>query len=230
MTYHLAIGDRTYSSWSMRGWLAFAKFNIPVQVQQARMYSPEFLEMLQDFGGGRLVPALRIEAAAPIIVTDTLAIAETLNERHPDKHMWPGDPVARGFARSITAEMHAGFPDIRSDCTMNLRHVYKGFSPSDAVRAELARVDAIWKHARSHWGAAGPWLFGEYSIADAFYAPLATRIATYQLPVGRVAQAYVETTLSDPAFKEWRAAGLAENYVQPGYDLDLPTRPWPVNQ
>jgi glutathione S-transferase len=159
-------------------------------------------------------------------VTDTIAIAETLAERHPDKHMWPQDPAARGFARSITAEMHTGFQNIRNDCTMNLRHFYKGFTSSDAVQVELTRVEEIWTKARTQWGATGPWLFGEYSIADAFYAPLATRIATYNLPVGALAKTYVTTTLNDPAFKEWRAAGLAENYVQPGYDLDLEVAPW----
>ena len=230
MTYHLAIGDRTYSSWSLRGWLLFAKFDIPVTVRQARMYSPEFHEMLRDFGGGRLVPALRIDAERPIIVTDTLAIAETLNERHPDKRMWPADPVARGFARSVTAEIHSGFMTMRTDCTMNLRHVYNGFAPAAPVRKDLERITEILAQGRDQKGGSGPWLLGDYSIADAFLAPLASRIATYKLPVDPLVQAYVDTTLNDPAFREWRAAGLAENYVQPGYDLDLPTESWPVNQ
>lgn len=229
MTYHLALGDKTYSSWSLRGWLMFAKFDIPFREHTARMYSPEFLEMLQGFGGGRLVPAIRFDDGGTVIVTDTIAIAETLNERHPDKQMWPADPVARGFARSIVAEMHAGFTSIRNDCTMNLRHVYDGFTPSNAVLSELARIDTIWNEAHSRWGGSGPWLFGKYSLADAFYAPLATRIATYKLPASDGVQAYVETTITDPVFRRWRAEGLAENYVQPGYDLDLPTLPWPVN-
>lgn len=224
MTYNLAIGDRTYSSWSLRGWLLFAKFNIPVSVVSAQMYSPEFTKMLADFGGGHLVPALR---HGDVIVTDTIAIAETLNEQHPDKQMWPADPAARGFARSIVAQMHSGFAHIRNDCTMNLRHTYTGFQPSDALCAELTRIETIWKSARSR-ASTGPWLFGAYSIADAFYAPVATRIATYRLPVSAATQAYIDTTLNDPAFKEWRAAGIAENYVQPGYDLDLPTAPWPI--
>ncbi|MEE9453616.1 MAG: glutathione S-transferase [Paracoccaceae bacterium] len=227
--YNLAIGDRTYSSWSLRGWLMFAKFDILVNVDTARMKTPEFSEMLQAYGNGRQVPALRIEGAHDtIFVADTLAIAETLHERHPEKSMWPKDPVARGFARTIVAEMHAGFTTLRNDCAMNLRHCYNGFSPSDALRVELSRLDTIWQAARAYPNPDGPWLFGEYSLADAFYAPVATRIATYGLPVGDVAAAYVKTTLNDPVFKAWRAAGLAENYVQPGYDLDLQTVVWPV--
>ncbi|PCJ75055.1 MAG: glutathione S-transferase [Rhodobacteraceae bacterium] len=228
MTYSLAIGDRTYSSWSLRGWLLFAKSDIPVDVVSARMYSPEFIDMLKDFGGGRLVPAIRFDASGgSVIVSDTLAIAETLAERHPDKHMWPQDPAARGFARSITAEMHSGFAALRNDCTMNLRHCYQGFSPSDAVLTDIARIEKIWSEARSRWGKSGPWLFGEYSIADAFYAPLATRLLTYRLPMSALAKEYVETTINDASFKEWRIGGLAENYVQPGYDMDLQTTPWP---
>ena len=228
MTYSLAIGDRTYSSWSLRGWLLFAKFGIPVDVQSARMYSADFISMLENFGGGRLVPAMRFNApSGPVTVSDTLAIAETLAERHPEKNMWPQDAAARGFARSITAEMHSGFGSLRNDCTMNLRHRYNGFTPSEGVLADLGRVESIWSEARSRWGAGGPWLFGEYSIADAFYAPLATRLLTYGLPISALASDYVETTISDAAFIEWRADGLAENYTQPGYDMELETIPWP---
>ena len=159
MKYSLAIGDRTYSSWSLRGWLLFAKFDIPVDVVTARLYSPEFTDVLKKFGGGRLVPAVRFDApSGPVIVTDTLAIAETLTERHPDKTMWPQNPAARGFARSITAEMHSGFGALRNDCAMNLHHCYKGFTPSDPVLADVARVEKIWSEARSRWGTSGPWL------------------------------------------------------------------------
>ena len=229
MAYSLAIGDRTYSSWSLRGWLLFAKFDIPVTVHTARMYTPEFLDMLSNFGGGRLVPAIRFDTAdGPAIVSDTLAIAETLAERHPEKNMWPQNPVARGYARSITAEMHSGFTALRNDCTMNLRHYYRDFNPVQAVLNDIARIETIWTEARSKWGATGPWLFGEYSIADAFYAPVATRLLTYGLPMSNIASDYVNTTINDAVFKQWRADGLAENYVQPGYDLELDPVSWPV--
>lgn len=223
--YSLAIGDRTYSSWSLRGWLMFAKFDLPVTVESARMYTPEFTELLARYGGGRTVPAMRFDN---VLVSDTLAMAETLAERHPDKSMWPTDPVARGYARSIVALMHSGFTELRSHCTMNLRHCYEGFIPPESVISNLKELDKIWNKARSDFGKSGPWLFGEYSLADVFYAPVATRILTYGLPVSEVSQAYVNQTINDPTFKKWRADGLAENYIQPSYDLDLSTTLWPV--
>ena len=223
MTYTLAIADRIYSSWSLRGWLLFEKFGLDVTVRTARMRQPEFAAMLADFGPARLVPAMLVD---DVPVWDTLAMAETLAERHPDKGFWPKDPAARALARSLTAEMHSGHTALRGACPMNLRHRYDGFEPSDAVLADIARIEVLWKTAKST-GIDGPWLFGDYSIADVFYAPVATRIATYGLPVGPDAQAYVDVHLNDPALQKWREAGLAENYVQPGYDLELPTLPWP---
>ena len=222
MTYTLAIADRIYSSWSLRGWLLFEKFELDVTIRTAKMRQPEFLEMLADFGPAKLVPAMLVDE---VPVWDTLAMAETLAERHPDKGFWPKDPAARACARSLTAEMHSGHTALRNDCTMNLRHRYEGFNPSDAVLADVERVELLWKTARA-FNIGGPWLFGSYSIADVFYAPVATRFATYGLPASPDAQAYIDAHLNDPALRKWREAGLAENYVQPGYDLDLPTRDW----
>ena len=172
MNYELAIGDKTYSSWSLRGWLLFSKFDIPVKTRSAFMKSDAFYEMLAGFAPARLVPAMKFDG---IIVQDTLAMAETLAEQNPDRDMWPSAPAARAMARSIVAEMHAGFGDLRSDCPMNLRRHYPGFEPSDPVLKDCARIEFLWETTRKEFGAAGPWLFGEYSIADAFYAPVATR-------------------------------------------------------
>lgn len=220
--YILAIADRTYSSWSLRGWLLFEKFSIPHKLVTARMYLPEFWEMLANFAPAVTVPAMRF---SDVVVSDSLAMAETLAEAHAG--MWPEDPVARGFARTIVAEMHAGFGALRTDCTMNLRHAYEGFAPSADVLANIARMEELFAQARSRFGNGGPWLFGTYSIADVFFAPVVTRFATYGLPTGPVSRTYMETHLADQAFRQWRAMGLAENYVQPGYDLDLPVIPWP---
>jgi len=228
MNYVLAIGDRSYSSWSLRGWLMFARFSIPVTPVQAVMYTPGFRTMLADFGAARLVPALRIgEPDDAVIVWDSLAIAETLAERHPDRAMWPPDPWRRGLARTLACEMHAGFTALRTACPMNLRRSYGGFVASEAVRADIARIENLWAFARAAFPGEGPWLFGDYSLADVFYAPVAARIATYDLPVGRDAAAYVAAHLAEPEFRAWRAAGLADPLVQPDYDLDLPERPWP---
>lgn len=227
MTYTLAIADRANSSWSLRGWLLFEKFDIPVSIAFARLYDAGFSEALADFAPARTVPALRIEGGrAPIIVWDSLAMAETLAERFPDRPFWPGDPALRGLARGMVAEMHAGFRALREACPMNLRRSYTGFQPSEEVRSDLARIEALWSAARAASGA-GPWLLGAYSVADAFFAPVAARIATYGLPVGPEAEAYVATHLADPAFVAWRNEGLADPMVQTGYDKDLTERPWP---
>ena len=228
MTYVLAIGDRSYSSWSLRGWLMFARFDLPVTLRQAELYSPEIAALRAEFGGSLTVPALRIsEGGRDYVLWECLAIAETLAERHPDRGLWPADPAARALARSLTAEMHAGFTALRSACPMNLRRSYTGFAPSDAVRADLARIESLLRQARATSATDSPWLFGAYSLADVFYAPVATRIATYGLPVAPASAAYVAAHLADPCFLGWRADGLAEPNAQPLYDLDLPERPWP---
>ena len=227
MTYTLAITDRANSSWSLRGWLLFAKLDVPVRTTFARSHDPAFLDGLADFAPALTVPALRIDGGrAPIVVWDSLAIAETLAERFPDRSVWPGDLVARGLARSLAAEMHASFRALREACPMNLRRAYVGFEPSEAVRADLARIEALWAAARARAGS-GPWLFGRWSAADAFFAPVAARIATYDLPVGPEAAAYVGTQLADPAFVAWRNEGVADGFVQTVYEIDLPERPWP---
>jgi glutathione S-transferase len=228
MPYVLAIGDRPYSSWSLRGWLMFARFGLPVTVRAARVYTPELAALLAEFGAARLVPALRIvEDGRDFVVWETLAIAETLAERHPDRRFWPEEPAARALARTLAAEMHAGFGALRAACAMNVRRAYVGFEPDAAVLADLARIERLWSVARAARAGDGPWLFGDYCVADAFFAPVAARIAGYGLPVGPDAARYVDAHLADPAFLEWRAAALADPHVEPRYELDLPERPWP---
>ncbi|HEU0223598.1 MAG TPA: glutathione S-transferase family protein [Paracoccaceae bacterium] len=223
MTYVLAIGDRTYSSWSLRGWLMFAAFGLPVTVRSARLYTADFAALLEEFAPARRVPAAKIDGAP---VWDSLAILETLAERHPKAGHWPEPPDLRALARSMVAEMHSGFTALRSACPMNLRQAFRGFEPSAEVRADLDRIEALWALAREASGD-GPWLFGRYSAADAYFAPVASRIATYGLAVGPGAAAYVGAHLAEPNFRRWRAMGLAENYVQPDYDPGLPVAPWP---
>ncbi|MCX7888371.1 MAG: glutathione S-transferase [Rhodobacteraceae bacterium] len=225
MTYRLAIGDRSYSSWSLRAWLLFDRTGIPVAVETGILYSDDLRRLLSRFPPARLVPA--IETPDGEVVGETLAIAETLAERHPEAGIWPADPAARAMARYMCAEMHAGFQDLRSECPMNLRKSYVESAPSGAVKADLARIEAIWARARARFGAGGPWLFGSWSAADAFFAPVAGRIATYNLPVGQDARAYVDHHLADPSFRRWRAMGLAEPLEQPFYRRPHAERPWP---
>ncbi|MCF6314942.1 MAG: glutathione S-transferase [Marinosulfonomonas sp.] len=226
MTYDLYIGDRTYSSWSLRGWLMFEKFNIPCRTHMAGLYSGTLQQDLADLTPARLVPAIRTPDGDA--VGDTMAIAETLAERHPDAGLWPADQSARILARWMAAEMHSGFGALRSECPMQLLHQYDGFAVSPEVQADLDRLERLWSLARNRHGADGPWLFGTYSLADVFYAPIAARIAGYGLPVGDVATAHVAEHLKDTAFRRWRAMGLTKSCDPVPYALDVPTRDWPV--
>ncbi len=225
MTYELAIGDRSYSSWSLRGWLFFEKFAIPVKVRTCVLYTDAVQRLLADFAPARLVPAVRTPEGE--VVGESIAILETLAERHPGAGLWPEDAAARMMARFMVAEMHAGFTALRGDCAMNLLKSYEDSAPRTEVLADLARIEAIWSRARGRFGSGGPWLFGRYTAADAFFAPVATRIATYNLPVSAATQAYVDAHLSDPSFRRWRAMGKAENLVQPSYYKPYAERPWP---
>lgn len=225
MVYEVFIGDRTFSSWSLRGWLMFEQFGLPFKSVLVGLYDGTMQEDLSALAPARLVPAMRTPEG--IVIGETLAMAETLAERHPEARMWPADPAARALARWLAAEMHAGFGALRSACPMQLLHRYDTFVPSEVVLADLTRIQDLWTLARTRHGTAGPWLFGAYSLADVFYAPVAARIAGYGLPVGPVAQAYVDTVLADPAFRRWRAMGLTKSYDPVPYAMDLPTRAWP---
>lgn len=226
MTYDLLIGDRSYSSWSLRGWLLFAAFDIPVRVTMNEMYRDSFQDTLRAWAPARTVPVAR--AADGALWSDSLAIAEGLAERHPDAGHWPEAPHARALARSITAEMHSGFTALRGACPMNLRVRWEGFTPDAAIRADLARLETLWSMARDTATTSGPWLFGAYSAADAFYAPVAMRIEGYDLPVGPQARAYVEAHLAHAPLRAWRAEGEARDRTLTNYDMGLPTGPFPI--
>lgn len=225
MTYDLVIGDRGYSSWSLRGWLFFDAFGIPVRTISARLYTDELPTLLKDFHPARTAPTMRTPDG--VVVPETIAIAEELASRHPEAGLWPADPRARAVARVLAAEMHAGFFALRSHCPMNLRVSYTDCAPPDAVLADLDRLQVIWDWARRETGSTGPWLCGAYSAADAFFAPVATRIATYNLPVSPAAMDYVMAHLSHPSFRRWRAMGLVDGADQEFYRRDYPRRDWP---
>lgn len=225
MTYTLAIGDRAYSSWSLRGWLLFEAFGIAVKTDRAQLYTDEFAQLLARFAPARSVPAVRLEDG--LVIPDSLAIAEELASRHPDAGVLPADPKARAVARALMAEMHSGFTALRSHCPMNLRVSYSDCSPPEAVLADLARLEQLWDWARAQTGAKGPWLCGEYCAADVFFAPVAARIAGYGLRVGAMAQAYVSAHLNHPSFRQWRAMGHADGPDQAPYARPYPQREWP---
>lgn len=225
MKYELIIGDRTFSSWSLRGWLMFEKFDIPFRTKMAGLYSGTMKQDLNTLIPARLVPVMRTPEGD--VVGESMAMAETLAERHPDAGLWPSDPSARMLARWLVAEMHAGFGALRNDCPMQLLYQFQGFKPSADVVADLERVQELWSLARARHGSSGPWLFGEYSLADVFYAPVAARIAGYGLEMGPDSSAYVALHLEDSAFRRWRAMGATKSYDPMPYALDLPNVPWP---
>jgi glutathione S-transferase len=224
MTYDLVIGDRAYSSWSLRGWLLFDAFGLPVKLHTARLYTDELPTLLKQFHPGKTAPTMRTPDG--VVVPETIAIAEELASRHPQAGIWPADPKARAVARVLAAEMHAGFGALRSHCPMNLRVSYTDCAPPEAVLADLARLEVIWDWARDQTGST-VWLAGDYSAADAFFAPVATRIATYNLPVSDRAMAYVQAHLAHPSFRRWRAMGLVDGADQEFYRRPYPLRPWP---
>ena len=209
--YTLYIGSKNISSWSLRPWLAmktaklaFGEVLIPLRKAQTSaeitVHSPS-----------AKVPALKIEEnGASRTVWDSLAICETLAERHPEARLWPEDAPARAEARSIVAEMHSGFPDLRRVLPMDLaaRHPTPPFD--DAVQAQVARIVAIWQSVLDRYGKSSGFLFGHFTIADAFYAPVATRFETYGVHLPAVAQAYTQRILATPAMREWEESAKAE--------------------
>lgn len=225
MTYDLFIGDRMFSSWSLRGWLMFEKFNIPCQTHMVGLYAGTMAADMAGIAPARLVPAVRTPDG--VVVSESLAIAETLAERHPEAGLWPSDAANRATARWLCAEMASGFGALRADCPMQLLHCFDGFAPSDAVLKDVARVETLWNHARRVSGSDSGWLFGEYSLADAFYTPVAARIIGYGFPVSDHARTYCLTLLADTAVRSWRDAAHEVTYDPMPYMLDLPTEPWP---
>lgn len=230
MSYHLVIGDYAYSSWSLRGWLLFEKFGIARELTLLDFKAEQSVaEQLAEFAPARTVPTIRTPSGA--IISESYAIAEELANQHPEKGIWPSDPKLRGIARSLSAEMHSGFMALREACPMNLRTAYDWEAPSEAVLKDLARVEEIWELAvEASKDLPGDWLCGEYSAADAMYAPVAMRIAGYGLPVGETASAYVDKHLNDLAFRRWRAMGMVCGAHLNRYDKDYPTRDWPGPQ
>ncbi len=204
------------------------RFGLPFRTHMVGLYTGTMAADLADLAPARTVPVMRTPEGH--VLTDSLAIAETLAERHPEAGLWPTDPAARALARCLVAEMHAGFGALRSDCPNNIGHVWQEFAPSDAVRRDIARVEDLWSLARMRHGRADtPWLFGDYSLADVFYAPVACRFTTYDLTQTPEAAAYVDAHLSDPAFIEWRIDALTETRAVEPYRFDLPRGEWPVN-
>lgn len=213
----LVIGPRLYSTWSLRPWLVLKRAGARFETRHARYDTPEHKADLVGLSPSGLVPLLR---DGELLLWDSLAISEWAAETWPEKNLWPVDPRARAVARSCVAEMHSGFAALRSVCGMSPDHPQVGSStapaPQDeALSADLHRLVSLWLEMRQTYGAGGEHLFGQWSIADAFFTPVAARVRHYQLDLSAhgdeagVAAAYVQTLLANPDYQEWEALALA---------------------
>ncbi|MBC8745470.1 MULTISPECIES: glutathione S-transferase family protein [Paraburkholderia] len=207
----LLIGDKNYSSWSMRPWLLLKHFGIPFDEQLIWLYEPDTnvkIRAQAPRGPGK-VPCLIDDAGRA--VWESLAIAETLAERYPQHALWPRDAAARAHARSISAEMHASFGELRSKMWMNIRASFPGRNATPGALADIARIEAVWRDCLETYG--GPFLFGEFCIADAMYAPVAMRFNTWKPALSETAAAYVERLTALPAVNEWIDAARRETHA-----------------
>jgi len=202
MSLILVVGTKRFSSWSLRPWLALKATGAPFEEVEIALRQPGTKAEILKWSAAGKVPVLIDDG---LLVWDSLAICEYLAERFPAAGLWPDDRAARAVARSVSAEMHAGFPVLRQQCSMDLLLDSPLADPSPDLLAEIARIDALWSDCRSRFGGGGPFLFGRFTIADAMYAPVASRFATYHLPLGPVAAAYRDAVLALPALAEWKA-------------------------
>ncbi len=210
MTLTLIIGNKNYSSWSLRPWLFLKHHGIAFEEIRIPLYRDDSPARIAAYSPSGKVPVL---IDGDVTVWDSLAIFEYLAERFPETRGWPAATGDRAQARSLAAEMHAGFSALRSHCNMNCRRTPAPKALPEAVSKEVARINQIWRECREQYGNDGPWLLGQFSILDAMYAPLALRFHSYQLEAGSAAQEYMTTVLEHPAVAEWIAAGQAETEI-----------------
>ena len=212
MAYTIYIGNKNYSSWSLRGWLLVRAAGAPFTEKIVSLNDNEQSGVYQAFSPNGLVPCLVDDGTAPeTVVWDTMAIAEYLAERHSG--LWPANPRARAWARSICAEMHAGFRTLRDDMTMCIKERVDVRPWLAGLQRDIDRVCAIWAGTRTRFGGAGGLLFGSFCAADAFYGPVAFRFRTYGVSPDGVAGEYLAALLAHPAMREWEQAALAETEI-----------------
>lgn len=209
-TLQIVIGNRNYSSWSLRAWLAMQQSNLPYEEIFIPLNRPETEAALRTHSPSLLVPVLKMDGAT---VWDSLAIIETLAELAPDAGIWPADRDARAVARSVCAEMHSGFYRLRRDMPMDLRADRPGEQHTEGAIADAEDIIARWADCRARFGASGPFLFGEWSAADIMYAPVVGRFRTYGVPVDADIEAYMRAVWDQSDMAAWVAAATSEPYV-----------------
>ncbi len=223
MAYTLILGNKVYSSWSLRGWLLMKPFGIPFEQKVIELHSEDFARFRENTPPALTVPTLLArEGGQTLTVWDSLSIAEFLHERHPDAGIWPQDSAARAAARSLCAEMHSSYRPLRSTMPMNMRRQYRTFTPEPDAEADIARITLLWRWAKERWGGSGPYLFGEhFTAAEAFYAPVASRLRTYGVRLDAMSQAYVDAVLAHPATVEFHDDAMQESWVNENNEMDI---------
>ena len=215
----LIIGNKAYSSWSLRGWLACKQSGLPFEEVVVPLYDADWDRRREgdEFApSSGKVPVLW--DGDDIVVWDSLAIIEYLADKTGRDRFWPADDGARAMARSMAAEMHSSFPALRRKHPMNVRQLFEAKRPDDDVIAELLRLMQLWAQARARFGGDGDYLFGQFGAADIMFAPVVTRILSYQLPVARFAEAYVRTMVQHPWMQQWIAEAQEEEWVIEQYE------------
>ncbi len=220
MPLKLVIANKAYSSWSLRPWLLLAAFHIPFEEVVIPLYHDDSKKKISKYSPTGKLPALVDDG---VLIWDSIAIVEYIAELYPKKAIWPLDRAARAHARSLSAEMHAGFQALRTHCNTNFRRSPKklALSPviAEAVEADVKRIEQAWAGARKKFGGAGPFLFGAFCAADAMFAPVVNRLYAYDLPVSAATKAYMKTMLDMPAYRAWLADGAAEPWVIEAYEI-----------
>lgn len=214
---HLVIGNKNYSSWSMRPWMALSMAGIPFRELVIPLDTPETAGLIAQHSAAGRVPVLYHGRQK---VWESLAIMEYLAELFPEKHLWPKALAARAMARAVSHEMHAGFHALRNSCPMNMRRPKKPVQMSEAILKDIARIETIWRECRAKFGKGGKFLFGRFSIADAMYAPVVSRLDTYTIKVADDTQSYMHTIMHTEAFTAWREAALKETWIVPSDEVD----------
>lgn len=218
MTLTLVIGNKNYSSWSMRPWLALRAGGIAFEEKLIPLYTgPADKQRILDINPAGKVPAL---IDGTVTVWDSLAIIEYAAERFPEAGLWPAHPASRAYARSISAEMHSGFLALRRECGMNLHRPIGPKTLSDNARADIARIQELWTDCRQRSERDGPFLFGSFTAADAMYAPVVHRFRTCAIEVTTPVREYMGAMMAQPAFREWTEQGLAETLVIERFETD----------
>ena len=215
----LIIGNKNYSSWSLRPYMALTMAEIPFDEKMIRFGEPRFSREVKKISAAGRVPVLLHKGR---VIWDSLAIIEYSAETWPNKNIWPKDAAARAMARSVSAEMHAGFGALRNACPMNLRRDKKPppGGMSSGVLADIKRLETLWADCRKKYGKGGPFLFGKFTAADAMFTPVAARIDTFMLPVKPETQKYLNALLATAAFQQWKAASQHEKWIVPVDEVD----------